>query len=75
MNGEMNILDSDLHVASFGTGIDVRVRGLDLLKVQGYFQIQMAVERFLNNDRDLIFGHIWSGGEVYSAGINLSIQL
>ena len=75
MNGEMNILDSDMNVASAGVGMDYLLKGVRLLKVQTYFQIHFAKERVLINDRDPLFGTIKSGGEVYSTGISLSIQL
>ena len=75
MNGAMNILDSDMNVASLGLGMDYLLKGVRLLKVQTYFQIHFARERVLINDRDPLFGMIKSGGEVYSTGLSLSIQL
>jgi hypothetical protein len=75
MNGEMNILDSDKNVVSVGAGLDYLLKSLDLIKVQAYFQAHLAKERFLVNDRDPLFGHIWSGGEVYSLGISVSLEL
>ena len=75
MNGQMNILDADMNVISVGTGVDCRLEVVDLLQVQAYFQLHLAEERHLHNDRDLIFGSIWSGGEVYGAGISLTIHL
>ena len=33
MNGEMNVLDSDMHVGSLGAGLDYRMKGVDLLKI------------------------------------------
>ena len=75
MNGVMNVLDSDKHVISFGLGLDCHVRGLDLLKVEAYFQTHLMEEEVLHNRQDPLFGRITSGGEVYSMGISVSIQL
>ena len=75
MNGWMNILDSDMNVISCGLGLDYLLRGVDLLKIEAYFQVHLAREKVLHNDQDPLYGRITTGGEVYSMGISVSIQL
>ena len=75
MNGKMNILDSDKHVGSIGAGLDYRMKGLRMLKIQSYFQVHFAEEKILTNERDPLFGVIRTGGEVYSTGISVTIEL
>jgi len=75
MNGAMNILDSDMHVVSAGAGLEYLLKGVDRVKVQTYFKVHFAEERVLHNTRDLLFGVIRTGGEIYSTGISVSIQL
>jgi long-chain fatty acid transport protein len=75
MNGEMNILDSDKNVVSFGFSLDYLMKSLDIFRVQGYFQLHLLNERHLHNEQDPLFGEIWTGGEVYSAGMTIGIAL
>jgi long-chain fatty acid transport protein len=75
MNGEMNILDSDKNVVSFGFGLDYLMKSLDILRVQAYFQLHLLNEKYLHNRQDDLFGEIWTGGEVYSAGVTIGIAL
>jgi long-chain fatty acid transport protein len=75
MNGEMNILDSDKNVVSFGFSLDYLMKSLDIFKVQAYFQLQLLNEKYLHNRQDPLFGEIWTGGEVYSAGLTIGIEL
>lgn len=56
-------------------GIDYLLKGVSILMVQAFFQVQFANEKVLHNAQDKIFGPISTGGEVYSAGISVSIQL
>ena len=55
--------------------MDYLLKGVRMLKVQTYFQVHLAEKMVLSNERDALFGTIKSGGEVYSTGINLSVQL
>ena len=75
MNGEMNILDSDKNVVSFGFGLDYLMKSLDVFRVQAYFQLHLLNETYLHNRNDPLFGEIWTGGEVYSAGMTIGIEL
>jgi long-chain fatty acid transport protein len=75
MNGEMNILDSDKNVVSFGFGLDYLMKSLDIFRIQAYFQLHLLNERYLHNRQDPLFGEIWTGGEVYSTGITIGIAL
>ncbi len=75
MNGEMNIIDSDQNVFSMGVGLDYRMKGVDLLKIETYFQFHQQEINVLHNRQDPLFGVIRSGGEVYSAGISVTFQL
>ena len=71
----MNILDSHKNVVSMGAGLDYLLKGVKVLQVHGFFQLHLARERVLHNTYDPLFGVIKTGGEVYSAGINVAIQL
>jgi long-chain fatty acid transport protein len=75
MNGEMNILDSDKNVVSFGFSLDYLMKSLDIFRVQAYFQLHLLNEKYLHNSNDPLFGHIWTGGEVYSTGVTIGIAL
>jgi len=75
MIGEMNILDSTMHVISVGAALDYRAKGIKMLKIQPYFQIHLAEETYLHNRRDPLFGEMWTGGEVYCVGITVTTQL
>jgi long-subunit fatty acid transport protein len=75
MNGEMNILDSDKNVVSFGFSLDYLMKSLDIFRVQAYFQMHILNETHLHNRNDPLFGEIWTGGEVYSTGITIGIEL
>ena len=75
MNGAMNILDSDQNVVSFGAGLDYRPKAISLIKIQSYFQLHLADTKGLHNTDDAIFGPITTGGEVYNAGISVTLQL
>jgi len=75
MNGEMNILDSDKNVVSFGFSLDYLMKSLDIFRVQAYFQLHLLNEKHLHNRQDDLFGEIWTGGEVYSAGVTIGVVL
>ena len=75
MNGEMNILDSDKNVVSFGFSLDYLMKSLDIFRVQAYFQLHLLNEKYLHNRQDDLFGEIWTGGEVYSGGVTIGIAL
>jgi hypothetical protein len=75
MNGTMNILDSDKNVVSFGFSLDYLMKSLDIFRLQAYFQMHLLSETHLHNRNDPLFGEIWTGGEVYSTGITIGIEL
>jgi long-chain fatty acid transport protein len=75
MNGEMNILDSDKNVVSFGFSLDYLMKSLDIFRLQAYFQLHILEEKHLHNREDPLFGEIWTGGEVYSTGVTIGIAL
>ena len=75
MNGKMNILDSDKNVVSLGFSLDYLMKSLDIFRVQAYFQLHLLNEKYLHNRDDPLFGEMWTGGEVYSAGMTMGIQL
>ena len=75
MSGAMNILDSDMNVIAVGFGLDFLSKGMRRLQLQTYFQVYLAKDTTVPNDRDPLFGPITTGGEVYGAGISISLQL
>ena len=51
------------------------MKSLDMFRVQAYFQLHLLNETHLHNRNDPLFGEIWTGGEVYSTGITIGIEL
>jgi len=77
MNGPMNILDPDKHVASAGTGFQFNdPLGIFLLPVQfdlGY-QLHYLMDSHLENDRDDTFGPIDYGGQVHALAMTFAVE-
>jgi hypothetical protein len=51
------------------------MKSLDIFRIQGYFQLHLLNETYLHNRQDPLFGEIRTGGEVYSGGITIGIEL
>jgi len=73
MDGPMNILDADQNVVSTGFGVSYDATWTGHVKLEAFFQAHLLDENTIANNRDELFGPITVGGQVYNAGVALSV--
>ena len=77
MNGYMNILDPDKHVAATGAGFLFNdPMGIFLLPVRFdlVYQLHYLMDSHLDNDREDVFGPIDYGGQIHSFAATFGVE-